>query len=63
MRIFCKIGFTSVFLKNKNRLEIAILATERALTAVMWVGGGELTVSLIHNVVPKVLRCSSLSSS
>ena len=62
MSNFCKIGFTSVFLKNKNGPEIAILAAERALTAVMG-GGGGLTVSLIHNVVPKVLICSGLSSS
>ena len=63
MSNFCKIGFTSVFLKNKNEPEIAILASKRALTAVMWVGVGELIVSLIDNVVRKVLRCSDLISS
>ena len=50
-----------------------ILASERALTAVMCVcvwgggggggGGGGLSVSVNHNVLPNVLRYSGLSSS
>ena len=37
---FLKNGFTIVFLTKKGGLENAILASERALTAVIWGDGG-----------------------
>ena len=45
---FLKNGFTIVFLTKKGGLENAILATERALTAVM---GGILRCSGLNHLV------------